>query len=62
MGTKMTTTINMILSVIGLDDALNAVKLKLGSVLDGNKLGNNPTTPKNVHPMIVSADENQALK
>ena len=58
----MITTINMIFSVTGLDEALNAVKLKLGLALDGNRFGNNPTTPKNVHPMMVSAEANQALK
>jgi hypothetical protein len=62
MGTKMIVTINMTFRVMGLDEALKAVKLSPGSMLDGRRLGNNPTTPKKVHPMMARAEANQALK
>jgi hypothetical protein len=51
----------MILRVKGLEDALKAVKVQAGSMLEGNKAGNRPQMPKKVHPIMVSADANQAL-
>jgi len=44
-GTNKMTTSSIIFSVRSLEAALNAVKLKLGSIFDGNRFGNNPMTP-----------------
>ena len=35
----------MMVSVKGLEEALKAVRLKDGSMLDGNRQGNSPITP-----------------
>jgi hypothetical protein len=45
MGINIITTVSMIFNVRGLEDALKAVKLYIGSRLDGNRFGKSPITP-----------------
>ena len=56
IGIKTATTPSMMVRVRGLEEALNAVRLNDGSMLDGKRLGKSPMTPKKVAPTMVIAD------
>ncbi len=62
MGTKISATTSIIFKVSGLPEALKAVKLYLGLIVEGNMFGKSPTTPKSAAVPIVTADANQAFQ